>query len=127
MKAASRPSSTRAVMLCRSRRQKQRRINEYGVQRHTEMQVRSGHSPGRADLAEHLAGPHVRAALYTDRAQMAVHGDESSTVIEDHRVAVEEEISGVEHTAIGGGVHRRSGGRCDIHAAVGIARLVVER
>src|SRR5579862_1673342 len=100
MKAASRPSSARAVMRCGSRWQKQRGIDEYGVQCHTEMQVRSGHSPGCPDPADHLADPHARAALHLDRAQMAVHGDESRAVIEDHRVAIEEEVPGVEHTAV---------------------------
>ena len=50
----------------------------------------------------------------------------SAAVIEDHRVAVEEEVARVDHASIGGGPHRRAGVGGDVHAPVRIARLVVE-
>ena len=90
------------------------------------MQVRPGDAAGGADLADLLPGTHHGTSLYADGAHVAVHGDQSAAVIEDHGVAVEEEVARVNHPAGAGSMDRcaRVGG--DVHAAVGVARFVVE-
>ena len=104
--------------LRRRRRQKQRRIDEVRVERHAEVQVRPGHAPGRPDLADHRARRDALARVHADCAQVAVHGDETRAVIEDHRVAVEEEVARIDDAAIRRRVHRRAGVGGDVHAAV---------
>ena len=61
-----------------------------------------------------------------DLAQVAVHRDETCAVVEDHGVAVEEVVTGVEHPAVGGRMDRRALVRGDVHAAVRVTRLVVK-
>src|SRR5215468_6925653 len=90
------------------------------------MQVRSGDAPGGADLADLRSRGHLLSSLHLDRTQVTVHGDQTAAVIENDSVAIEEEVTGIDHAPARGGAYRRAAGGRDIHAAVGIARLVVE-
>ncbi len=66
------------------------------------------------------------ARLHVDPAQVAVHRHHARPVVDEHGVAVEEEIPRVEHAAGCRTADRRAGRGGDVHAAVRIARLVVE-
>ena len=68
----------------------------------------------------------VLALMHRDRGQVAVHGDQTLAVVDQHRVAVEEIIAGIDDPPGGGGVHRRAAAGRDVHAGVRVARLVVE-
>ena len=90
------------------------------------MQVRSRDAARRADESKHFARVDLVAALHVDAAQVAVHRHDPRAVVDEHRVAVEEEIALVEDAARGRCPDRRAGGRRDVHARVRIARLAVE-
>src|SRR6516162_4825555 len=98
MQATSWPASARSVMRlcrrCRGRCKEERRIDEGRIQRDSEMKMRPGDPPGRPDIADHLSRLYLLAALRSDHAQVAIHGDETTAVIENHGVAVEEEVAG---------------------------------
>src|ERR1700683_958838 len=136
IKASSRLAAPRCATWLTSRRgsrargsrgrKKQRRIDETRVERHAEVQVRPGHATGRADFANDHARLYALPAVHINRAQVAVHGDKTRAVIDDHCVAIEEVVPGIHHTPVGRCVHRRTGVGGDIHAAVRVARLIVE-
>src|SRR5579875_3910912 len=110
----------------RSRREEQRGIDEGRVEGDAPVQVRAGDAAGLADLADDLSGPDALARLHVDRAQVAIHRDEPFAVVDEDRIAAEEEVAGVDHAATGrradGGADRSG----DVHAAVRRARLAVE-
>ena len=56
-------------------------------------------------------GGHQVARPHADRRQVAVHRDQAFAMIDQHGIAVEEVISGVDHAAGGGGVHRGAAAR----------------
>src|SRR5262245_18220907 len=88
--------------------------------------MRTGHPTRRANLADHLSRLDALAALHADGAQVAVHGHQPFAVIEKHSVAVEEEITGIEHAAIGRCPYGGPRGPGDIHTGMRVARLDVE-
>src|SRR5258706_4373441 len=128
--AAMRPPRRRGVTgqpsVASLRRQEPRRVDEAAIQRHPEVQVRSGYAAGGADLADDVAALDHGANLHADQRQVAVHRDQPLAVLDQHRVAVEKIQTGIDHLAIGGGGDWCAGCRRDIHAAVRVARLVVE-
>jgi hypothetical protein len=90
------------------------------------MQVRTGHSPRRADVAQNFAALQVLTHVDADLRKVAVHRQQASAVIHDDIVAVEEVVAHIDHAA---GEWRLDGRarRCgDVHAGVRIARLAVE-
>ena len=58
--------------------------------------------------------------------EMTVHRHQAVAVIDEQRVAVEEEIAGFDHRACRGRANRRACGGGDVHAGMRIARLAVE-
>ena len=88
--------------------------------------MRPGHATGHADLADLLPTRHARAVFHDNPVQMVVHRDQPLAVVEEHGVAVEEIIAGVDHDAGRGRDHHRARGRGDVEPAVRRARLVVE-
>ena len=58
------------------------------------MQVRSGDTTGRADLANHLAGQDSLAFLNAYFTQVTVHRHVALTVIKNDGVAIEKVITG---------------------------------
>src|SRR5262249_2374250 len=87
MKPASRPSSAgSATAIVRGIRrrgggEKQRRVDEVGVERYAEMQVGTGGAPRGSNLANDAAGLHPLPDLYVDLAQVAVHRDQAATMV----------------------------------------------
>ena len=90
------------------------------------MQVRPGDATGGAHGADRLAGGDVLSRLHVDPAQVAVHRHQPRTVVEDHRVAVEEIVADVGDLCRSRRLDRRAGRGGDVHAGVRTARLVVE-
>src|SRR5438105_15817323 len=90
------------------------------------MQVGSRYATRRAYFPYDLASLDGLARLHSDRAQVAVHGDQPFAVIDKDAVAVEEVVAGIDDLPFGGRLDgcARWGG--DIHARVRVARLVVE-
>ena len=87
-----------------------------------QVQVRSGHASGRAHQSEDRTCRHRVARFHVDAAQVAVHRHDAVTVVDEYRVAVEEEVAGLDHASGRGAQDRRAGGGGDVHAAVRIAR-----
>ena len=88
--------------------------------------MRTRHSARSTYGTDSLAFIDEVPVLGADFAQMAVHRYESLTVIENNRVAVEEEIAGCGDDAILGCDNRLALGRGDVHSFVRGARLVIE-
>jgi len=57
---------------------------------------------------------------------VAVHRQQPLSVIDDHGIAIEEVVAGVDHGTLSSCMDRRADGCCDIHAGVRIARLAIE-
>src|SRR6185295_5511029 len=90
------------------------------------MQVRACYSPGRSHLSKHIPSFDHLPGLHADLAQVAVHRDESGSMIDEHRATVEEILTRVDNGPGGRRMNSSSGICSDVHAAVWIARLVVE-
>ena len=90
------------------------------------MQVRACYSPGRSDLSKHIPRCDLLPGLHVDLAHVAVHRDESRSMIDEHRATVEEILTRVDDGPGGRCMNSSSGIRSDVHAAVRVARLVVE-
>jgi hypothetical protein len=58
---------------------------------------------------------------------MAVHGDQPLAVVDQHGVAIEEEITGLDHCARRGRLYRGACSGGNVETAVRIARLLVEK
>ena len=86
------------------------------VERYPEMQMRSGDTPGCADLADDLSGMHNLAGVNADRRQMAVQRDQAFAVIDKYRIAAEKIIAGIDDATVRRGVHRHTLRTRDIHA-----------
>ncbi len=90
------------------------------------MQVRACHATCRAYFPDDLARLHDVPWLHVDGAHVAIHRDEPFTVIEKHRVAIEEVVACVDDAAVRGSFDRGTGWARDVHAGVRVARLIVE-
>src|SRR5688500_20354823 len=88
--------------------------------------MRAGDAPGRADQAELRTRTDLVARLHVGAAQVTVHRDHALAMVDEYRLAVEEEVAGVEHAAAGRVENRRPSRGGDIHPAVRAARLAVE-
>lgn len=87
----------------------------------------SRHAAGGADEADFVFLFEFLAFSDMDFTQMAVHGDDPFAVVNEHRAPVEEEIAGEDDRAGGGCDDRGAGGSGDVHAAVWLARFVIEK
>src|SRR3546814_17052979 len=54
----------------------------------------AGGTPGRADLAEHLASHKLVADLHANFGEMAEHADQPLAVVDENGLAVEEVVTG---------------------------------
>ena len=63
------------------------------------MQMGTGHAPGHSDGADASSRGQVLSGCHVDGAQMAVHADEPAPVIDEHRVAGEKIIAGIDDGA----------------------------
>ncbi len=82
------------------------------------MQVRSGAAAGAAHVADHLALLHLRAIRHAEARQVRVTRRELARVRDAHDVAVAALLPGQADRPAGGRMHRRAGGRGDVHAVV---------
>jgi len=90
------------------------------------VQVRPRHAARRTHLADLVSGFHFRSRRHTDVTQVAVKGHETLTMINEYRLAVEEEVADFDHST---GCRREDGctdWRGDVHARVRVTRLIIE-
>jgi hypothetical protein len=90
------------------------------------VQVRSGDPPGCAHQADRFPRRDFLAGFHIDAAQVTVHGDDALAVVEEHRVAVEEEVTDLEDAARRRRLNRRTRGGRNVHPTVWISGLAVE-
>jgi len=90
------------------------------------VQVRAGHTSRGTDFTELVACCDFLTHLRIDAAQVTVHRHESTTVIDDHRAAIEKIIACIDDRAWRRRDDVRADGSGDIHPGVRIAGLVVE-
>jgi len=98
---------------------KQRRINHSPVQYHTPVQVRAGGAAGHAGETQLLALADRIAGVHIELVKMAVHGEETVTVVDKNGFAVEEIVI---HRQYGAGCAGLEGGAawyCNIQARMG--------
>ena len=77
------------------------RVHRHAAHLDGPVQMGAGGAPGLANSAEALAAGQRVALGDVDLAQMAVHRHEPAAVVDDHRFAVEEEITDHGHHAGG--------------------------
>src|SRR3546814_6726335 len=82
------------------------------------MEVRSRRQPGRADIADHLAGVDMRAGAHRDSAHMAIARGDRARMFHPHEIAVPAVAAGKGDRAVGGGMDRRAVARADIDPVV---------
>ena len=100
---------------CASGAQEQRRIHHRAVHAHAPVQVRPGHPAGRARPAPSASPAFTTSPGFTSiAAQVAVHRQHALAVVDEHRVAVEEEIAGFDDAAR----RRRCGSGVPVGAAM---------
>src|SRR5258705_7154328 len=90
------------------------------------MEMRTGHSAGRADRSDDLPNFNLIAFLNRERGQVREQREDSETVVDHDRVPGEVELVR-QHDATGiGRVDRRAGRTGKIRAAVRRACLAIE-
>ena len=90
------------------------------------MKVRTGDSAGLAYGAQNLACIHNLTRFDIDSTHVAVHGNEPLAVIEQHRIAIEEVVSGCSDSPSSWRLNDFPLGTRNIEATVRVARLIVE-
>src|SRR5688500_2701947 len=88
--------------------------------------MRTGDAACCADGPDASAWRQLIAGFHVDAIQMAVHRDEARAVIDEDRVAVEEELAHLNHFAGSGRDDRSSFRGRDVHAGMGLAWLAIE-
>jgi hypothetical protein len=83
------------------------RIDVHAAQHDREVQVVAAGQSGFAGLTQRFAGFHLLARLHGDGAQVAVQRGNAQAVIDDHGVAVDAEVVGIDDDAILCGFDRR--------------------
>jgi hypothetical protein len=76
----------------------------------------AGRTAGRTHGAQEIARLDDITRLHIDTAEVTVERHQTLSVIDDHGVAVEEEIPGLDDASRCGRDYRRAGGRGDVHA-----------
>src|SRR5271163_1123348 len=109
-----------------SGRQEQFGIDPGAVEIQAPMQMGTGRAPRHPDGADAGARLQMLAGYDVDGAEMAVHADQPTAVVDEYRIAVEEELARIDHCAGYRYLHGGAAGRRDIHAAVRIAGFAVE-
>ena len=87
----------------------------------------AGDAPGAPNFTDLVAAQHCLAGMHIYFIQMIVHADQALAVIDEDRVAVEKVVTGCQYGSIGRCQYGRALGRGDVQAAVGLARLIVEK
>src|ERR1019366_4519533 len=90
------------------------------------MQMGSRGTACLADGADARPRGDALSWLHVNGAQVAVHADESASMIDEDRVAVEKILAGIDDGTADRHVNGRTGGCGDVHARMRIARLAVE-
>ena len=106
--------------------QEQLRVDPGPIQIQRPVQMRAGRAAGHADGADARAGGDALPGRHVDGAQMAVHADQAAPVIDEHGIAGEEIISGVDHGAVDRREHRRAGGAAMSMPVCGLRDSTVE-
>ena len=94
------------------------RIDGVAVHARLVVQMRPGRAPGRADLADDLAGAHPLPDLDVIVGQMPVAGREPVAVVDLDHLAVAALPAGDRDVAVGGRAHRIAGLAAEIQAGV---------
>src|SRR5579863_476527 len=108
------------------RGQKEFGIDPGAVEIQAPMQMGTGRAPRHPDGADAGARLQMLAGCDVDGAEMTVHADQPAAMVDEYRIAVEEELARVDHRAGDGYPHRGAAGRRDVHPAVRIAGFAVE-
>ena len=82
--------------------------------------TRCTHGADNGALLDPIADFHV------DSREVAVHRHESETVIDEERVAIEEEVADIDDDAGSRRLDRRAGACGNVHSGMRISRLIVE-
>jgi len=106
--------------------QKQRRIHHDPVQHHTPVEVRPGDPAGGAHRTQWFASGQGVTWFDLDGAQVAIHAEQSATMVKPDCVAVEEIIAGIDHNARSRRLDRRAGADRNVEAGMRVARQAVE-
>ena len=96
------------------------------MQAHRPVQMGSRGSARGPDEAEQPAARQRLALGDADFVEMAVHGDQAPAVVQQYRIAVEEEVAGDQHAARRRRVDRRAAVRGDVEPRVWAARFAVQ-
>src|SRR5439155_4662751 len=94
------------------------RIHGGSVDAHLEVEVRAEAMAGAADVADHLALRHMRAAADREAGLVGIRGREAVAVVDDDDVSVALLPAGDDHRSGRGRVDRRAGGGADVDALV---------
>ena len=106
--------------------EKQHGINACVVQADAPVQMWTGNATGFSYCADYLADDNLLARFNINSGHVAIHGDQSLTMIDKNRIAIKKVIAGVADVPTGGGPDGGAFRRCQIKATVGFARLLVE-
>src|SRR5882757_11528114 len=98
--------------------QEQRGIYEGRVECDSKVQMRAGHATCCAYFPNDLARGDTLPCLHVDRTEVAVHGDQPFTMVDEDGVAVEEIIPGVDDAPCRWRFHESTCRSRDVHACV---------
>src|SRR5580658_1146110 len=101
-------------------------IDPGAVEIQAPMQMGTGRAPRHPDGADAGTRVEMLAGRDVDGAEMAVHADQPAAVVDEYRIAVEEELTRVDDRAGGGCSHGSAARRRDVLAAVRVAGFAVE-
>ncbi len=90
------------------------------------VEVRAGGPTARPNPTEDVPLGDLLPRLHPGRLQVIIHGEESPPVMDDHRVAAEEQLTDIGHHAAVARPDRRAGFRLEIDAGMGAAGLTVD-
>src|SRR5215208_2106638 len=89
------------------------------------MQMRSRRPPGGANMAHNGALLDGLAGLYVDLTHMTINRDQALAMVQIRDIAVEEKITGCQHSRVRWRANWGALGRGDIQTSMWTARLVV--
>ena len=91
------------------------------------MQVWASDPTGLAHGTNHLATADSITFLDINAAHMSIKGLQTQTMFNEHTIAIEKVVAGIDDKAIGRGENRCAFGSSDINAAVWSPWLVIVR
>src|SRR5690606_14337604 len=86
------------------------------VQADVPVQMRSRGPAGGADFAYYLPSLKLLASLDLELGQVAIHGDETLSVINEDGLAIEKIVSHDGHHPVGGRLDRRTRGNSEVQS-----------